>query len=144
RERRRDEHEKSWNIMSAVILSPVSAAGFILTFLGINASQVDNASMWNDRYAPLYFIATLMALSPVALIVLPRLRDRALLDMRGSLATDVLVTLLGALIGGLAVLRASLVSSLAVANAVAEAVGLVLVVLGAASWVLRRRLRGWR
>jgi hypothetical protein len=146
RERRRAESEKNWNVVSAIVLSPLSAAGFIVTFLGINASQVNNGSMWSNRYAPLYFIATVMALAPAALIVLPHLRDRAdaaypVRRRSRRPAVDTLIISFGALIGGLAILRTFLAPSLVVANAVAEAAGLVLLLLGCISVMWRQQRR---
>jgi hypothetical protein len=58
---------------------------------------------------------------------------------RRRLAVDTLIIVLGALIGGLAILRTLLAPGLVVADAVAEAAGLVLLLLGSISVVWRRR-----
>jgi hypothetical protein len=86
REQRKDEGRQKWNSFAAAILSLVGVSvGFVVTFLGINALQVSDAvSMWDSRYAAMYFVASLFALTPVLMIVFPYVRDwsRARGDMR--------------------------------------------------------------
>jgi hypothetical protein len=138
RERRQIDAEKNWNLVSGIVLSPISAAGFVLAFLGINASQVDDRSMWSDQYAPLYFIAALMALTPVALVALPRLKMRSAFPGGRWFRADTVMALSGLVVGVSALLCAVLVSGLDVAAAAAAAIGLVLALLGLASVILRR------
>jgi hypothetical protein len=82
RERRRDDGRQKWNAFAAAILSLIGVSvGFIITFLGINTTEVPSGgrqlSMWDPRFAPLYLIAGLFALTPVFLISFPYLRDWA-------------------------------------------------------------------
>ncbi len=77
RERRVDEARGRWDRMAAGVLSFIGVSiGFIVAFLGVNAKQVDGDwSMFSSHYALLYFVAGLFAVTPLALIMFPRVRD---------------------------------------------------------------------
>lgn len=103
RERRRDDGRQKWNAFAAAILSLIGVSvGFVITFLGINTTEVPGGpqqlSMWDPRFAPLYLIAGLFALTPVFLISFPYLRDWAWnlpREKRRSLWCGLAVTLIG-------------------------------------------------
>lgn len=101
RERRRDDGRQKWNAFAAGILSLIGVSvGFVITFLGINTTEVPSGqrqlSMWDPRFAYLYLIAGLFALTPVFLISFPYLRDWALPRRdRRSLWSGLTVTVVG-------------------------------------------------
>jgi hypothetical protein len=77
RERRREDSRQKWNAVAASVLSLVGVpVGFVLAFLGINASQVDqNHSMLDVRYRWMYVAACILALLPVSFISWPYVRE---------------------------------------------------------------------
>ena len=70
------------------------SVGFVIAFLGTNTSEVlgvgQQMSMWDARFASLYLVASLFALTPAYFICLPYLRDwmrpRRRNDVRGFTA----------------------------------------------------------
>jgi hypothetical protein len=148
RERRKDEGRQKWNSVAASILSLIGVSvGFVVAFLGINATQVDNSSMWSSRYAPLYFTAGLFALTPVALILFPYLRDwSARRTDRRDLRYGSGLTVFGLLLGALAYLDDRVSASRFVVDALGKSVAIFLVVVGLVPAVLRlaRWIAGWR
>jgi hypothetical protein len=57
---------------------------FVVWFFGINAREVDpRLSMFDSRYAGVYFVAGSLACIPVALIAIPYLRDWSIMSYAG-------------------------------------------------------------
>jgi hypothetical protein len=81
RERQRDDGRQKWNAFAATTLSIMGVSvGFVIAFLGINTAEVPGPpsrplSMWDGRFATLYLVAALFALTPAYFICLPYLRD---------------------------------------------------------------------
>ncbi len=140
REKRLDEARARWNAVAAGILSVIGVSvGFVVAFLGVNASQVDDGtSMFDPHYAWLYFLAGLFALTPLALIMFPYLREWS--DRRsdyrdvgyglGSIA-------LGVALGVLAEADDRGFDSRKVPDAVCKSIALFLALLGVMLLVLR-------
>jgi hypothetical protein len=140
REKRLEEARQRWNSVAAGILSVIGVSvGFVVAFLGVNASQVSNdKSMFSPHYAWLYFLAGLFALTPLALIMFPYLREWS--DGRSDWR-DVWYGLgsigVGVGIGVLAEFDDKLFDSRKVPDAVLKSVAIFFVLLGTILVVLR-------
>jgi hypothetical protein len=99
RERRRENSRQKWNAIAASVLSLIGVpVSFVLAFLGINASQVDqNHSMLDVRYRWMYIAAAVLALLPVSFISWPYIREW----FRQRVGLPTLVTGLLLLVAGL-------------------------------------------
>jgi hypothetical protein len=77
RDQRRDDRRQKWNTFAASVLSLIGVpVGFVLAFLGINASQVKSENSALDmRYRWMYFCAGAFALLVVGFILWPYVRE---------------------------------------------------------------------
>jgi len=132
RERIAEEAQRSLMTVAGAILVGVGiAVAFVIGFLGINAVEVNpDYSMWDDHYAPIYLVAAIFGLAPLALLRLvtlwswPWARDlrRTRLVGAARIVTGVVAVLAGYIVDRL--------SSVLVIGAILKGVGLVLLLLG--------------
>ena len=79
RERREAESRQRWNSIAAGVLSLVGVpVGFVLAFLGANIAEVQGnplESMWSEKFAVVYLVASCFAFAPGFVIAFPHLRN---------------------------------------------------------------------